>query len=51
VAAAPQVRFESALALGDVWALDQLWHELGFDGWLGFPPRPLHHRRSSTRCA
>lgn len=31
-AAAPQVRFESALALGDVWALDQLWHELGFDG-------------------
>lgn len=30
--AAPQVRFESALALGDVWALDSLWHELGFDG-------------------
>ena len=29
---APQVRFESALALGDVWALDALWHELGFDG-------------------
>jgi transposase len=29
---APQVRFESALALGDVWALDRLWHELGFDG-------------------
>lgn len=29
---APQVRFESALALGDVWALDQLWHELGLDG-------------------
>jgi hypothetical protein len=28
----PQVRFESALALGDVWALDQLWSELGFDG-------------------
>ena len=27
----PQVRFESALALGDVWALDALWHELGFD--------------------
>lgn len=26
-----QVRFESALALGDVWALDQLWRELGFD--------------------
>ena len=31
-ASSPQVRFESALALGDVWALDQLWRELGFDG-------------------
>ena len=30
-AARPQVAFESALALGDVWALDQLWKELGFD--------------------
>ena len=30
-AAPPQVAFESALALGDVWALDQLWKELGFD--------------------
>ena len=29
---APQLRFESALALGDVWTLDALWHELGFDG-------------------
>lgn len=27
-----QVRFESALALGDVWALDALWHELGLHG-------------------
>ena len=27
----PQIEFESALALGDVWALDQLWRELGFD--------------------
>ena len=27
----PQVTFESALALGDVWALDQLWKEIGFD--------------------
>jgi transposase len=27
----PQVAFESSLALGDVWALDQLWKELGFD--------------------
>ena len=27
----PQVRFESALALGDVWALEQLWRELGFN--------------------
>jgi transposase len=31
VAESPQVAFESALALGDVWALDQLWKELGFD--------------------
>ena len=31
VAEPPQVAFESALALGDVWALDQLWKELGFD--------------------
>lgn len=31
MAQAPQVSFESALALGDVWALDQLWKELGFD--------------------
>jgi transposase len=29
---ASQLRFESALALGDVWALDALWHELGFGG-------------------
>jgi hypothetical protein len=28
---APQLRFESALALGDVWTLDALWHELGFN--------------------
>ena len=33
--ATPQVRFESALALGDVWALDQLWRELGFDSLAG----------------
>jgi transposase len=31
----PQVSFESALALGDVWALDQLWKELGFDALAG----------------
>lgn len=31
IAAAPQLRFEAALALGDVWALHELWHELGFD--------------------
>ena len=29
--ASPQLQFESALALGDVWVLDQLWRELGFD--------------------
>jgi len=33
--AAPQVRFESALSLGDVWALDQLWREVGFDALAG----------------
>jgi transposase len=31
LASPPQVQFESALALGDVWVLHQLWHELGFD--------------------
>ena len=30
-AQAHQVRVESALALGDVWALDALWRELGFN--------------------
>ena len=30
-----QIRFESALRLGDVWALDQLWRELGFDSLAG----------------
>jgi transposase len=33
--AEPQIAFESALALGDVWALDQLWLELGFDTLAG----------------
>lgn len=28
---APSVRFDSSLAYGDVFALDRLWHELGFD--------------------
>jgi transposase len=32
---APEVRFDSALALGDVWALDQLWREIGFDALAG----------------
>ena len=27
----PQVRFDCALALGDVWALNALWQELGFE--------------------
>ena len=31
----PQISFESALALGEVWALDQLWRELGFDTLAG----------------
>jgi transposase len=34
-AASPQVQFESALALGDVWALDSLWKELGFERLAG----------------
>ena len=33
--ATPQIRFESALTLGDVWALDQLWRELEFDSLAG----------------
>ena len=33
--ATPQIRFESALRLGDVWVLDQLWRELGFDSLAG----------------
>lgn len=27
----PQIEFESALSLGDVWALHRLWHEVGFE--------------------
>ena len=30
-ATAPSMTFESARAFGDVWALTELWHELGFD--------------------
>ncbi len=35
LAQAPVVEFESARAFGDVWALDQLWKELGFDTLAG----------------
>ena len=31
VQTAPTIAFESARAFGDVWALTELWHELGFD--------------------
>lgn len=31
VNAPPTIVFESARAFGDVWALTELWHELGFD--------------------
>ena len=27
----PDIRFDSSMAYGDVFALDRLWHELGFD--------------------
>jgi transposase len=30
-ASAPTLKFDSSLSFGDVWALDQLWCELGFD--------------------
>ncbi len=30
-AAVPQIAFESARALGDIWALTELWNSLGFD--------------------
>lgn len=29
--APPSIEFDSARALGDVWALNELWHSLGFD--------------------
>jgi transposase len=35
MAETPQVAFESALALGDVWALDQLWRQVGFETLAG----------------
>ncbi len=31
-APAPAIEFDSAHALGDVWALNELWKSLGFDG-------------------
>jgi transposase len=42
MADAPQVAFESALALGDVWALDQLWKEIGFDRLAGVFRKARH---------
>ena len=27
----PEIRFDSSLADGDVFALDRLWHEMGFN--------------------
>ena len=27
----PEIRFDSSMAYGDVFALDRLWHQLGFD--------------------
>lgn len=37
-----QIAFESALALADVWALDQLWRELGFDALAGVFRKALY---------
>jgi transposase len=34
-ASPPQLEFDSSLSYGDVWALDQLWCELGFDALAG----------------
>ena len=49
--APPQVRFESALALGDVWALDQLWREPGFDALAGVFRKARYTTLSNTLCA
>ena len=35
VASPPALEFDPALSFGDVWALDQLWCELGFDALAG----------------
>ena len=35
VASPPALEFDSSLSFGDVWALDQLWCELGFDALAG----------------
>jgi transposase len=35
LAAPPELTFDAALSLGDVWVLDQLWCELGFDALAG----------------
>ena len=43
-AAPPQLEFDSALSFGDVWALEQLWHELGFDNLAGV----FHKARFTT---
>ena len=40
--APPTIAFESARAFGDVWALTQLWHELGFDQLQGVFRRTRH---------
>ncbi|MBP0628117.1 IS1634 family transposase [Cupriavidus sp. AcVe19-1a] len=41
-AAEPEVTFESARAFGDVWALSELWQELGFDGMRSVFRRTRH---------
>ena len=46
----PQFQFGSALVLGDVWALDQLWGELGLDALAGVFRKARYTTPSSTRC-
>lgn len=43
--------FESALALHGVWALNQLWSELGFDALAAVSAVRATRHQSNARCA